>query len=145
MLILVKGRVAMIWQSLRSLPWTNQSKSQSSPGTALSPVNRQKAGFMAKTGIARKSAMQRPGSEGLESWQTHPHPLLLAALASAPPLRFFLLDLSLVASSPGHGGGCCHPFGLASQCSCFFLQFFQLLLQLPKTEQDEKGPSGGLF
>jgi hypothetical protein len=62
----------MIWQSLRSFPWTNQSKSQSFPGTAPSPVSQQKVGFMAKTGIARKNAMQRPGSEGLEQHEKGP-------------------------------------------------------------------------
>jgi len=101
----------MIWQSLRSFPWTNQSKSQSSLGTAPSPVSQQKVGFMAKTGIARKNAMQRLGSEGLESWQTHPRPLLLAASASLECSPSFLSASSLLALSPGRGGGCCRQYG----------------------------------
>jgi len=39
----------MIWQSLRSLPWTNQSKITKAPQERPpSPVSQQKAGFMAK-------------------------------------------------------------------------------------------------
>jgi len=90
-------------------PWTNQSRSQSSPGTALSPVNQQKLGCEAKTGTARKNAMQRPGNAELEPWQTSLLLPVVLVLRECSPS--FSLASSLVVSSPGHGGGFCRQYG----------------------------------